>query len=497
MKKIIAAVAIASLAASHFLLQTRAQSPIAPIRKEIKEDIIQFNNLVIQSVSGTSAPAEIVAISHRYLPQSLKTKETITSEAKETSTPSVQSDARGETATLCRKFESLESISGMAIACPEPIPQPQPTPTPTPPRYPVGSYRITVDARTILLLRDRSYATLSDFEAGNRINVFGFYNEDGTIRGLIVRNLSKPPERRFIQLNNVEVAAIEETDPLSFIVIRRNDPCYIFIGERKSEFPCPPGLKLTPQVEQLIPERIKPELEAVRKYEVKLTARTIVLDRNRNTIPASSISLSDKLNIYGFTTDEEGRSITAEIVRDLSKPTKLPAYETYLGTVTQINADGSFLIRTEAGQTFTVQDPIKVGAIVKIRGILDELSQIISGVTELSVRTKEKEIDAEVKSPRILSISPSSGPVGTKVTLTGVGFTAQGNSINFAGVRNAVLDVQSPDGRTLSFTIPATPCSPGTFCAQVVLQDGTYPLSVTNSNGTSNEVKFTVDQIRY
>ena len=96
--------------------------------------------------------------------------------------------------------------------------------------------------------------------------------------------------------------------------------------------------------------------------------------------------------------------------------------------------------------------------------------------------------------PVISSLTPSSDPVGTKVTLTGTGFTPTANRINFAGVSNAVINLNSPDGKTLTFTIPATPCDKlkGDSCIAKVLDPGTYPISVTNANGISNEVKFTV-----
>lgn len=92
----------------------------------------------------------------------------------------------------------------------------------------------------------------------------------------------------------------------------------------------------------------------------------------------------------------------------------------------------------------------------------------------------------------ITSIEPSQGPVGSRVILRGTGFTPKGNDINFAGVNRAVTGLSSPDGKTLVFTIPATPCSPGRVCVQKVLEPGAYPLSVTNASGTSNSLSFRV-----
>lgn len=95
-------------------------------------------------------------------------------------------------------------------------------------------------------------------------------------------------------------------------------------------------------------------------------------------------------------------------------------------------------------------------------------------------------------SPSITSISPNSGPYGTLVTITGSNFGTYNNSINFAGTNSVATNVYSPNGQTLQFTIPATPCAVGNYCAQVALQPGTYPISVTTPSGTTNQAYFTL-----
>lgn len=95
--------------------------------------------------------------------------------------------------------------------------------------------------------------------------------------------------------------------------------------------------------------------------------------------------------------------------------------------------------------------------------------------------------------PTITSISPASGPYGTNVTIYGTNFNRNsGNSINFANAQNVKTAVYSPDGTSMQFTIPATPCSQGYSCAQVVLNPGYYPISVHNGIGTSNQYNFQV-----
>jgi peptidoglycan hydrolase-like protein with peptidoglycan-binding domain len=102
--------------------------------------------------------------------------------------------------------------------------------------------------------------------------------------------------------------------------------------------------------------------------------------------------------------------------------------------------------------------------------------------------------------PHINSIAPTSGPVETSVTLSGSGFTATANAINFSGGEYYQLsNLSSSDGRTLTFNIPAAtdyaclhlnphPCER----AQFQTQPGIHAVSVTNANGQSNSVSFNV-----
>lgn len=110
--------------------------------------------------------------------------------------------------------------------------------------------------------------------------------------------------------------------------------------------------------------------------------------------------------------------------------------------------------------------------------------------TEVSVTVSVQSSGQPTQSPTATSIAPSSGPYGTVVTVYGSGFTRYNNSINYAGRTSIVNGVESANGTSLQFTIPATPCSSGMMCAQVVMQPGTYSVSVTNQNGVSNSINF-------
>jgi len=97
------------------------------------------------------------------------------------------------------------------------------------------------------------------------------------------------------------------------------------------------------------------------------------------------------------------------------------------------------------------------------------------------------------RAPVISIITPTSGSIGDKVTLTGTGFTTTGNNINFGGIVNAVVNLSSTDGKTLTFTVPSQLCnqlSGSAVCPP--LKPGTYDVWVTNANGRSNSVTFEV-----
>ena len=257
------------------------------------DEIIQLNNLRIQSIqlsdSITSLPAFITA-SHDF-------------------------------GVRCLKYESQASASGVTFPCPVP---------------PSLSYQIRVDKDTRLLLRNRQRAGITDFEVEDRINVYGFMDRDTrSVDALIVRNLDKPSQERFSQLNNVEVATLPSSQkpPASFSVVRSFfDPCLGFgVGEtRGAPIPCPLGTEVEPTSRS--PGIAGVFLQA-QKYLVEVTARTQLLQRDRTSMALSDIAVGDKLNIYGI---ERTRGvIEALVIRNLSKP------KPTTGSLSVVVTDGS------------------------------------------------------------------------------------------------------------------------------------------------------------
>lgn len=87
-------------------------------------------------------------------------------------------------------------------------------------------------------------------------------------------------------------------------------------------------------------------------------------------------------------------------------------------------------------------------------------------------------------------LSPTSGTVGTWITVFGSGFSTTGNSVHFGN--GIISNLNSPDGRSVSFVVPAQLTG---FGSQAVVA-GTYNISVTNSAGlSSNTLPFTVSSV--
>jgi hypothetical protein len=101
--------------------------------------------------------------------------------------------------------------------------------------------------------------------------------------------------------------------------------------------------------------------------------------------------------------------------------------------------------------------------------------------------------------PYLSSISPNSARVGTQVTLYGSGFSSYGNTVHFGNGGTMSLSSFS-NGTMLYYTIPYTVSACditsgyGIACPMYAQQitPGTYPVYVSNANGQSSTIYFTV-----
>lgn len=187
------------------------------------------------------------------------------------------------------------------------------------------------------------------------------------------------------------------------------------------------------------------------------------------------------------------------------------------------------------GVTMAVTQPVAIIPIGKLaagdykarlkvtRVIVEDVGiKVIEAEKELSVfNFRVQQITATPispsinQTPSITIIQPDAGTVGTKVAITGTGFTTRDNNVAFrlapedstAGRYKVgyINNLVSHDGRTIEFVIPellgacAFPLpvtTPITACPGIGIpfKSGTqtYPVFVVNQNGTSNSVNFTV-----
>lgn len=119
-------------------------------------------------------------------------------------------------------------------------------------------------------------------------------------------------------------------------------------------------------------------------------------------------------------------------------------------------------------------------------------------------KTTDKEVDT-TKKVSITDISPTSGPIGTKITIKGSGFTTTGNVIHFGLVTDTLNAMGttypniSSSNNIIVFEVPArdNPMCPESspMCpirASNPITPGAYNLLVSNSNGWSNVLVFRV-----
>lgn len=304
------------------------------------DDIVQLNNLRIQSISSNSAPAVVMASTDYGM--------------------------------RCVKFMMPESSSGSSFPCPVPS---------------STLYQIKVDTDTVLLLRTRSRAALSQFAVGDRINVYGFMDPRlQTVDALIVRNLDKPVMTSYIQLNNVEVNSDPgSTVPASFTVVKKiGSPCFDYgnSGVKGTIFPCPLGFEIR-ESPSVVPGNASgsagtaPSSAATAeggagigssayyprpsKYIINVNGRTQILRRDRTVMSLDDIEVGDTLNIYG-TYQSQAQSIDALVIRDLSKPVSVS-----LGSLRVTVTDGEvcpyYQKETMAGSVRSSAYPFPCGLI--------------------------------------------------------------------------------------------------------------------------------------
>ncbi len=99
--------------------------------------------------------------------------------------------------------------------------------------------------------------------------------------------------------------------------------------------------------------------------------------------------------------------------------------------------------------------------------------------------------DPSAPSPKVLSFTPSAGPVGTSITVTGENLSKEWNDV-VVGQR-IITGVVSPDGKSLTFTpnLPVPGVSSGQDVPNVKLESPLW-FYIVNPNGVTGSSVFTV-----
>jgi IPT/TIG domain-containing protein len=105
---------------------------------------------------------------------------------------------------------------------------------------------------------------------------------------------------------------------------------------------------------------------------------------------------------------------------------------------------------------------------------------------------------AQQLAPSIRSLVPNSGPIGTRIMITGKSFGPTGNTVHFGN--GGKRDVPSTNaGTTIIYTIPSavgpSDLNPGIKAPLQIVSPGAYPIAVSNMQGQiGNAAQFTVTQ---
>jgi hypothetical protein len=114
-----------------------------------------------------------------------------------------------------------------------------------------------------------------------------------------------------------------------------------------------------------------------------------------------------------------------------------------------------------------------------------------SGLAALVSIVAAQAASAQANPPTLIEIVPASGPAGSDyplhVTIRGTGFMLGGNVVRFGPV--TLPAVSSPDGSGIMFYVPKVVPGGGEV-PPAGLTPGDYPVTVTNSTGTSNALSF-------
>ncbi|MDZ4243933.1 MAG: IPT/TIG domain-containing protein [Candidatus Doudnabacteria bacterium] len=139
---------------------------------------------------------------------------------------------------------------------------------------------------------------------------------------------------------------------------------------------------------------------------------------------------------------------------------------------------------------------LKKAFVISVCAVILGLPALAQEEIEINATTPDSSRNA---SPVISDLSPTSGPVGTQITIIGSGFASAAKQLLNFGNLGMGIHAQFVDVNHLRFTVPAE-IDTGLLCpsppcqTSVPVTPGVYNVAVVYSNGRSNSKVFTVTQ---
>ena len=223
-------------------------------------------------------------------------------------------------------------------------------------------------------------------------------------------------------------------------------------------------------------------------------------------------------NSSGYTTGAVPFTVTslagtgAPVITSISGPTSLQtgiqgtwtvavnnANNSYLTTSISWGDQGTYGATAATPQTYYGNNTLTFTHTYSASGTYTITVTVTNSSGQSNTTTTTVNISNTASSNLTLSyLAPSMGPVGTTIQIQGNGFTAYDNTVHFGGGGSMHLPSYN-NGQTITFTIPQTisGCdlqTPGMVCSMMAMlvTPGTYPVYVTNINGSTNTIYYTV-----
>lgn len=215
-------------------------------------------------------------------------------------------------------------------------------------------YAINVSSGTELFFANKVNATITDFSVGDKVNVFGNLEENGTtVQASIVRNLSNKGEGSGVVVYNQLDSLL-----LNTLVAKPDGSHTITATSRMGD-----------------------------QYTITVTNATMLLTKNRQKAEISAFVTGTVFNVWGLFNASD-KTMKALVMRTLSDET---TGATIQGTIKSINGS-SFVLQVKkavgfphlVGREIAINSGLVASTSVQVQGTLDPAGNTMSGVRRIT-----------------------------------------------------------------------------------------------------------------